>query len=184
MVFGIVLLCVSGTVPSGMPRTVISNGTCSFPGLVLFVSTISLWLQCGASQQTRQVQFSYKQHSFQDGEFSLQSRNNDSQSGQFFPFPSALEWHYLRTLSTAIVKRRKCHSPSTGINKGREAAKLHTTPKTITHNTAFSGVSAGVERLWFNKNPVVNIYQAKLREKKWWQDLLSSWPWGSPVWQG
>lgn len=135
--------------------------------LVLFVSTISLWLQCGASQQTHQVQFSYKQHSFQDGEFSLQSRNNDSQSGQFFPFPSALEWHYLRTLSTAIVKRRKCHSPSTGINKGREAAKLHTTPKTITHNMAFSGVSAGVERLWFNKNPVVNIYQAKLREKKW-----------------
>lgn len=55
--------------------------------------------------------------------------------------------------SIATVKRRKCHSPSTGINKARNAAKQHTTPKTITHNTAFSGVSAGVERLWFNKKP-------------------------------
>lgn len=43
--------------------------------------SLSLWLRCGVSQQTLQVQFWYKQHSLQDGEFSWQPRNNDSQSG-------------------------------------------------------------------------------------------------------
>lgn len=56
------------------------------PCLVL-VSTISLRLQSRTSLQTLQVQF-YKQHTSQDGDFFLQPRNNDSQSGQFCPcFP-------------------------------------------------------------------------------------------------